>query len=444
MFRIPAETPMTPQLLEKYIGEQKKLITNRYQKLHDAYIGKYRINELPRKESYKPDNRIPVNFAKYLTDTFNGFFIGNPIKTTSDDEEVSAYVEFLDQYNDQDNNNAELAKICSIYGSGYEMYYVDDSGNVAITYLDPMRAFMIYDESIEARPLYFIQFYTDSEGVERGSWSDGQIVQRFYRNAGYRWEDEYKEHGFDGVPATEYVENEEDMSLFESALPLIDAYNKAISEKANDVDYFADAYLKILGAKLEEEDLIALRRNRLINFSGEDTDKLVVDFLQKPNADATQENLLATLERLIYQTSMVANISDENFGTSSGIALKYKLLNMTNLAKVKERKFTSGMNRRYRLIFSNPVNQMSEDAWVSIKYQFTPNLPANLLEEAQIAAQLAGITSRETQLKVISAVDNVQEEIDRIESEQDMTGYMTDYPTNRIDEGIEPDVNGEI
>lgn len=49
---------------------------------------------------------------------------------------------------------------------------------------------------------------------------------------------------------------------------------------------------------------------------------MVVEFMDKPNSDGTQENLIERLERLIFQISMVANISDENFGTSSGIALK--------------------------------------------------------------------------------------------------------------------------
>ena len=158
---------------------------------------------------------------------------------------------------------------------------------------------------------------------------------------------------------------------------------------------------------------------------------LVVDFLQKPDGDATQENLINRLERLIFQVSMVANISDENFGTSSGIALKYKLQAMSNLAKTKERKFASMMNRRYKLIFSNPVSGMRKEDWLSLRYQFTLNYPANVLEEAQIAAQLSGVVSRETQLKVLSVVDDVREEIQRIEEEQDMTGYSTDYPTGR-------------
>ena len=431
MFRVAAGTEMTPELLAEYMTKHKIEINNRYQRLHDAYENKYEISRLAKKPDWKPDNRIPVNFAKYITDTMNGFFIGIPIKTTCDDETVSEYLEFLDQYNDQDDNNAELSKICSIYGNGYEMYYVDEQGNIGITYLTPMDAFMIYDDSILERPLFFIRHYKDADNVEWGSWSDGRVVQHFVNRGTYRWVDEPKVHGFEGVPAVEFVENEERMGIFESALPMIDAYNKAISEKANDVDYFADAYLKILGAALNEEELEQLRQKRIINFDGEDDSKLIVEFLQKPNGDTTQENLINRLEKLIFQISMVANISDDNFGTSSGIALKYKLQAMSNLAKTKERKFASGMNRRYNLIFSNPVSGMQKDAWVGIKYQFTLNYPANILEESQIAGNLAGITSHETQLKVLSIVDNVQQEIERMEEEQDGVGYNTDYPTNR-------------
>lgn len=436
MFRVASGTIMTPELLSEYMGKYKREISERYQRLHDAYENNYAISHLPKKPDWKPDNRIPVNFAKYITDTMNGFFIGIPIKTTSDDKNVASYLEFLDQYNDQDDNNAELSKICSIYGDGYEMYFVDEEGNIGITYLTPMDAFMIYDDSILERPLFFVRHYIDADNVERGSWSDGRIVQHFVNRGTYTWVDEPKVHGFDGVPAVEYVENDERMGIYESVLPMIDAYNKAISEKANDVDYFADAYLKILGAKLKPEDLQELRRNRIINFEGEDAGALIVEFLQKPNGDTTQENLINRLEKLIFQISMVANISDENFGTSSGIALKYKLQAMSNLALTKQRKFTSGMNRRYKLIFSNPVSGMQKNAWTGIKYQFTLNYPANILEESQIAGNLSGIVSQETQLKVLSIVDNVQQEIEQMKEEEDdsMTGG---FPTNRTVEVTE-------
>ena len=36
---------------------------------------------------------------------------------------------------------------------------------------------------------------------------------------------------------------------------LIEAYNHTIGEKANDVDAFAEAYLAIMGAKLDDEEI---------------------------------------------------------------------------------------------------------------------------------------------------------------------------------------------
>ena len=77
---------------------------------------------------------------------------------------------------------------------------------------------------------------------------------------------------------------------------------------------------------------------------------------------------------------------------------------------------------------------------LDIEYKFTFNYPANLLEEAQIAAQLSGIVSKETQLKIISAVEDVQEELNKIEKEADPLEYSTDYPTNRtVEENINTD-----
>ena len=418
MFRVPKETVMTLPMLQEFLDKHQREVNDRYKKLQDAYESDHDILHQPAKPKYKPDNRIVVNFPKYIVDTVNGFFIGNPIKILADDEKVSEFVEYIDQYNDQDDNNAELSKICDIHGNGYEMYYTDENAELCITYLSPVEAFMIYDESIIERPMFFVRRYTDNDNVEWGSISDKTGVRNFKVTGGLKWlDDDWQPHHFGDVPATEYVENAERQGIFEPVMPMVNAYNKAISEKANDVDYFADAYLKVLGAQVENDDIRFIRDSRVVNFVGENADKIIAEFMDKPNNDTSQENLLNRLERLIFQISMVANISDENFGASSGIALKYKLQAMSNLEKTKERKFTSGMNRRYKLLFGHPSSKVPADSWVQLHYQFTPNFPANLLEEAQIAAQMEGITSHETQLKVLSIVDNVQGELDKIEEE---------------------------
>ncbi len=417
-------------LLIKYIVANDRIAYSRYKKLQNAYNNDYDIYKQAPKPQWKPDNRLSVNFAQYITDTFEGFFIGNPIKVTSDKEDVDEYINRLDGYNDQDDQNAELSTLVSIYGRAYEMYYVNEEGEVEIANLNPMESFIIYNDSIKPRPKYFVRTYTDSNGKRHGTISDAEMVRSFHITD-RTWGDDEHYHGFNGVPVVEYVQNDARKGIFENVLPLINTYNKALSEKANDVDYFADAYLKVLGQKLDEEAVRYLRESRVINFDG-DAQGLVVDFMQKPNGDTTQENLLDRIERLIFIIAMVANISDENFATSSGIALRYKLLAMTNLAKTKERKFTSGMNRRYKLIFSNPVVQLPKDSWIGIKYKFTPNIPNNVAEEASTAQSLAGITSKKTQLSILSVVDDVNAEIDQINKEMDET--QTEYDLQRLND----------
>lgn len=418
MFRISKDTEMTKELLQEFLDEHTTEVDERYKKLKAAYESDHDILHANKKPEYKPDNRIVVNFPKYIVDTTNGFFIGNAIKTTSDENSVEEYVNFLDSYNDQDDNNYELSKICSIYGKGFEMYYTDEEAELCITYLDPIEAFMIYDDSIVERPLYFVRRYTDRNNDEWGSISNSFGVRYFKVTGGVKWLDEdWAEHYFKDVPATEYIENIERQGIFEPVLTPINAYNKVISEKANDVDYFADAYLKILGAKLEKDDVKNIRNDRIINFEGDGSAKLIVEFMGKPESDAAQENLLNRLERLIFQISQTADVSDENFGTSSGIAMLYKMWSTSNLGKIKKRKFESGMNRRYRVLFAHPASKVSADAWTTLSYQFTPNIPQNVLEETQIAANLEGIVSHETQLKVLSVVDDVQAELDKIKEE---------------------------
>lgn len=434
LFRMNSDADVTSEIVEKFLKKNLALTNSRYDKLGNAYKNDYEIFRLPPKPPHKPDNRIAVNFAKYITDTMNGFFMGIPVKITAEDERIQKAVDFFNSFNDVDDHNAELSKICSIYGRAYEMYFVDEDGNIGMQATAPDESFIIYDNSILNRTKAYVRYYKDTDdNLIKGSVSDNSVVRYFnFDGSRVRFVDEEKIHGFDGVPAVEYVENKERMGIYESAMSQINAFNKAISEKANDVDYFADAYMKILGPRLDESEKQFIRDNRIINFEG--YENITVDFMAKPNADTTQENLINRLERLIFITSMVANVSDEQFGTASGIALKYRMLSMNNLAQMKERKFTAGFNKRYKLVFSNPILQMAKDDWLKLSYQFTRNYPVNLADEADTAGKLAGITSKRTQLSVISAVKSVDDELEQIQNEQDLSAVNIEFPTERTAE----------
>ena len=419
---LDASTEFSTKLIQELISEHKEYI-EAYKELKDFYTGNHAILKQKAKDKYKPDNRLVVNFAKYIVDTFNGYFIGNPVSLFHEDKTVNDYLAYIDGYNDQSDNNAELSKICSIYGHGFELLFNDENSEIGITYMTPIDGFVVYDNTIQNKPLFACHYGLNDDDEEVGYFYTKEAVYQFATVSGAYTIVEDTPNVFGDIPMIEYIENEERQSIFENVKTLINAFNKALSEKANDVEYYADAYLKVLGAEIDEKTLQTLRDTRIINVSGDDT--LTVEFMTKPSADGTQENLLERLQKLIFEISMVANISDENFGDSSGIALRYKLQSMDNLAKSKERKFQSGMSRRYRLISNYPTSKIGENEWVNIQYKFTRNVPANLAEEADIAQTLSGIVSEETQVSVLSIVQNAKEEVQRKNEEIETTDTFT-------------------
>ena len=419
---LDASTEFNTKLIQELISEHKEYI-EAYKELKDFYTGNHAILKQKAKDKYKPDNRLVVNFAKYIVDTFNGYFIGNPVSMFHEDKTVNDYLAYIDGYNDQSDNNAELSKICSIYGHGFELVFNDEHSEIGITYMTPIDGFVVYDNTIQNKPLFACHYGLNDNDEEVGYFYTKEAVYQFATVSGAYTIVEETPNVFGDIPMIEYLENEERQSIFENVKTLINAFNKALSEKANDVEYYADAYLKVLGAEIDEKTLQTLRDTRIINVSGDDT--LTVEFMTKPSADGTQENLLERLQKLIFEISMVANISDENFGNSSGISLRYKLQSMDNLAKSKERKFQSGMSRRYRLISNYPTSKIGENEWVNIQYKFTRNVPANLAEEADIAQTLSGIVSEETQVSVLSIVQNAKEEVQRKNEEIETTDTFT-------------------
>ena len=419
---LDASTEFSTKLIQELIAEHKEHI-EAYKELKDFYTGNHAILKQKAKDKYKPDNRLVVNFAKYIVDTFNGYFIGNPVSLFHEDKTVNDYLAYIDGYNDQSDNNAELSKICSIYGHGFELVFNDENSEIGITYMTPIDGFVVYDNTIQNKPLFACHYGLNDDDEEVGYFYTKEAVYQFATVSGAYTIVEETPNVFGDIPMIEYLENEERQSIFENVKTLINAFNKALSEKANDVEYYADAYLKVLGAEIDEKTLQTLRDTRIINVSGDDT--LTVEFMTKPSADGTQENLLERLQKLIFEISMVANISDENFGDSSGISLRYKLQSMDNLAKSKERKFQSGMARRYRLISNYPTSKIGENEWVNIQYKFTRNVPANLAEEADIAQTLSGIVSEETQVSVLSIVQNAKEEVQRKNEEIETTDTFT-------------------
>ncbi|KJE26466.1 phage terminase large subunit [Geobacillus kaustophilus] len=150
---------------------------------------------------------------------------------------------------------------------------------------------------------------------------------------------------------------------------------------------------------------------------GQDAD---AEWLVKSLNESDTEVLRNAIRDDIHQFAMVPNLTDENFAANaSGVAMKYKLLGLEQLAKIKERYFIQGLRERLKL-FANVLKVKGKAVDVSdVTITMTRNLPANDLETAQMIATLNGMVSTPTLISQLSFVHDPQAEVDAVNAEKE-------------------------
>ncbi len=109
----------------------------KYQKLERYYVGDHDILHSERTDKTGGDNRIVNNMARYITDTATGYFLGQPVVYSSENEEYLQTIQDIFDYNDEQDHNTELGKQCSIKGDCFEMVYLDEDGRIRLGLVFP-------------------------------------------------------------------------------------------------------------------------------------------------------------------------------------------------------------------------------------------------------------------------------------------------------------------
>ncbi|MGF0131788.1 phage portal protein [Limosilactobacillus reuteri] len=419
VFIYPKDKELTMPDLLKFIGKNKNL-ADEYRHNLKMYKGNHDIlNKQPRQ--FGPDNKLVANLPHYIVDTYNGFFTGIPPKVTLDDKETNTLLQEWNDENSLQDKLSEISKQADIFGRSLAFVYQDEDSQTRIAYSSPVNSFMVYDDTVSRQPLAFVRYWKNTDGIQVGMvyYSDKTISFE-----GSKFGDEML-NPYKMVPAVEFYGNEERQGVFDNVKTLIDELDRVLSQKANQVEYFDNAYLKILGVDLDQDgdgkpdaDLIG---NQMIYSPDADATNATVDFISKPDGDNMQEHIIDRLVSMIYQISMVANLNDETFaGNSSGVALQYKLLPMRNMAANKERKFRQALRRLYRIVFSvgTVLPEVHSEDWRELVFTFKRNLPDDISNDADIAQKLQGMVSQETLLSILPFVNDPQEEIKRINKEK--------------------------
>lgn len=428
---------ITSELILSLIGRYKKKELPRLKKLQDYYLGKSEIKNRKMADPSKPNNKVSNPFGAYLVDTVQGFFLGKPISysSSSENEEFMLKVQDIFDRNHEQNHNSLLGKTLSITGIGYELLYMDEQNNVKFCSLNPQEVFMIYDNTIQQNPLVAVRFYEVFDYISEESVTQVEVYSatsiRFYRvEKGLLYLEDEREHYFNEVPVICYQNNTELMGDFEKIIDLIDAYDKAISDTANNLEYFADAYLVLSNIDMNDEDISTMKQRRVM-ILGENGK---AEWLTKSAMNMEIEAYKDRLREDIHSLSSIPNINDETFGNAtSGEALKYKLFALENAVSIKERHFEKGIEQRLKLI-TQILNIKGTGQFVhtDIVMTFQRNLPANLTQITDMIAKLQGIVSNETLVSLLPFVDDPAYELSLMENQMKDSLYVN-FPTETIE-----------
>lgn len=430
IFRVSTAEDITKDVLisfvERFQGEQLP----RLKELMDYYMNNTAINDREdKKDTNRADNRLSHNFARYITTLIQGYILGKPITYNHENEPMLEQINDFNDLNDEQSHNALMELNLSIYGRAFEFVYLDADSNERIAVLDPRETFLIYDTTVEMKPVAAVRVYS----IELTEDKIKTFVELYTDKNTIRYETEKEvtdivetdnsAHYFNGVPVIEYWNNNQRVGDFENVLDQIDAYDKSQSDTANEQEDFADAYLVLQGQPNTDNDDINDMKDARVIILDEGTAegaKPSAYYLVKQYDVAGVEAYKNRLVSDIHKLSFVPDLSDgEGFGNISTETVRYRLFLLDQLRMTKERLFKKGIMQRLRLLAKVWSIKNKENGIESIEIQFTPNLPANVTELVKVAKDLEGIVSKETQLQGLPMVEDVQSEIDRLDAEEE-------------------------
>ncbi|MGW7931867.1 phage portal protein [Staphylococcus xylosus] len=430
--------------LSKYIEHHIENQRPRLKVLSDYYEGKTKnlVEQSRRKEEHMADNRSGHDYAAYISDFSNGYFLGNPIQLQNNDNEILEIMEGFNDLNDIDSHNRSLGLDLSIYGKAYELIVRNQNDETRLYKSDVLNTFVIYDNTIERNSISAVR-YLKSQPIDKTDEDDSYIVDVFTSHGIYSYttsrtlgwkltprERPFESHSFDRVPITEFNNNERRKGDYEKVITLIDLYDNAQSDTANYMSDLNDALLLLKGdididtedVKKQKQANVLILKPTIYDDDGKEREGSVDGgYIYKQYDVQGTEAYKERIDNDIHMFTNTPNMKDDNFsGTQSGEAMKYKLFGLEQRTKTKEGLFTKGLRRRAKLIEAILKNTRSIDSnkdFRTIRYIYSRNLPKSLIEELKAYRDAGGKISQTTLMSLFSFFQDPELEVKKIEEE---------------------------
>lgn len=398
---------------------------SRFQTLEKYYYNENAILSRTLADPLKPNNKVPHNFAKYISRIATAYFIGDGIRYDVADPGYKAALDEILDSNMTPVKHFEEATYMSRLGRSFELLYINEDGKLKTQAFGGDEVCPVFSQGVGGFLVMALRPYNeiDIKTNRATSYCDvytKSLVVRFSRRPGGKWQEiERFSHNFSDVPVIVRQNNICATGDYEDIIPQIDGYDRAQSDSANDLDYFTNAYLALEGVSdlmAEDEDgnemsasesAKVMKEERMLYFPPGGKGY----FITKPAGDDAAESHKNRLYKDIFFISQVPNLTDENFsGNITGVAQKLKLFGLDELTKEKQQYFTSSEKKKIRLVteYINTLKSTRYD-WRQVSLTYDRVAITNLLEIAQIMNYLRDILSDETLLSLYPGLDAAEE-----------------------------------
>ena len=398
---------------------------------------RFKPEQMDGKPCHIINNRIVNDFFSEIVDVKTGYFAGNPIgysyskteeseEDTGGDEAVKAARKALSDFvtaNNMFDVDMEVTKYASIYGYAGRLFYHDTDGSERVMPVHGYETIVLSKTSI-TEPQYAVRYYQTSDINDRDYWKaefyDSDTVY-FYEGGSIGgltlMRTEPNLYGY--CPLQGIPNNNEMIGDAEKVLTLIDAYDRTVSDSSNQIEGEVNSKTVYKNLNIDDEEI------QKSNYTGaikvfDPTGNGDVYKLNNAVNDGYTEHHLERIKNNIYRFSKTPNLSDETFGTASGVSLKFKLTGLETKCGMFQAKMISAGVYMFKLLASCFTKRKIAFDPLQCVMEFKRNFPLDLVSEAQAAQQLiaAGLPKEVAFNVALSCIDDIDYVMQLIEEEQ--------------------------
>lgn len=483
---------------DKYYESQNVKITER-QKLMMLYEEKEKkVDGKIVKEQYpytapdlsRANHKLAHGYLYELINQCKDYLVGNPVKTEYDDKIPKNVSETIDdilyKYNDWGKFNQENVKNAQKYKIGWSRIVIDENtGNLRLLNVNSKQVIYFLNDYEELQCLIYL--YTKVEYDDKGKKQEVKYAEVFddtfkdvYKSTkGYKFSMEKEDvrlltkvtqyettttHlngnidtvksvieteeilSWGKIPWIMWKYNDDNIDALKPIRCFIDIMDIDLSDLANNVDDIQDAIwiLENYQGQSIKQFMEDLKIKKAINVG--DGGKVDSKTVEIPTE--AREKLYDRCEKNIYRFGRGINFADrDNLGNASGVALKWSYGPLDEKADDLEENGQVALNDLFNLIFTY-LNALgiykNEYDSNDIKFIFDRHMITNELEQVNMVMNSTDLLSRKTALSHHPFVDDAEEELKEIESdEQELDENAVERGmTDEDAEGTEEDEQG--